>query len=64
MPMLELEFEVYCACGNGLCGQTKEGNNNHSQFITVEPCEDCKSLSYDDGKIDGYNECEQDNNDI
>lgn len=54
MPILELEFEVYCTCGAGLCNNTKEGRNRHSQHITVEPCEHCMSKEYDRGHDDGY----------
>lgn len=61
MPTLELEFEVYCSCGNGLCGNSTEGANGHSQYITVEPCEKCKDVSYDEGIYDGYAQCKKDN---
>lgn len=65
MPVLKLEFEVYCSCGNGLCGNTTEGSNQHSEYITVEPCEKCIDASYDQGATDGYNrgygQCEKDN---
>jgi len=61
MPTLELEFEVYCSCGRGLCGNTKEGTNGHSQYITVEPCEKCLGAKYDEGFADGYAQCEKDN---
>ena len=52
MPTLELEFEVYCSCGKGLCRNTTEGKNHHSVFITIEPCEDCLERS----RTEGYDE--------
>lgn len=61
MPCLELEFEVYCSCGKGLCGNSTEGINRHSQYITVEPCEDCMNRAREEGKNEGYSECEKDN---
>ena len=54
MPTLELEFEVFCSCGEGLCNNSREGHNRHSQYITVEPCQKCLDRSYEDGVDDGY----------
>lgn len=61
MPVLELEFEVYCSCGNGLCNCSVEGKNRHSQYITVEPCEKCLEQQYDKGYDVGYDKGYQDN---
>lgn len=54
MPSLTLEFEVYCACGEGLCNNSIEGRNHHSEIITVTPCEKCAGIEYDRGFEDGY----------
>ena len=54
MPVLKLDFEVYCSCGAGLCSNSREGVNRHSQFITVEPCENCLNEKYDEGYMKGY----------
>ena len=54
MPTLELEFEVYCSCGNGLCTNSREGKNGHSQYITVEPCEKCMDRAEDKGYEKGF----------
>ena len=51
-----VEIEVWCACGNGLCGQSTGGIAS----ITVEPCERCLSIrgeeeyerGYDAGRVD------------
>lgn len=58
MPALEFEFEVYCSCGAGLCQQTTEGRTTGRDmaFITVEPCEKCKSGAYDEGHAEGYDQ--------
>jgi len=57
MPELTVEFEVYCSCGNGLCGQTTDGGENKwGSYITVEPCEKCLDQKYDEGHEDGYEE--------
>jgi len=57
MPTLELEFEVFCSCGAGLCNNSTEGKTRHSQYITVEPCSDCLKSS----REEGYKQCEEDN---
>lgn len=54
MPTLELEFEVYCSCGEGLCNNSREGSNKHSQYIEVEPCQRCLDARYEEGVDDGY----------
>jgi len=65
MPTLNLEFEVFCSCGNGLCNNSTEGSNGHSQYITVEPCAECLASNYEEGHEkgheEGYRQCEEDN---
>ena len=56
MPLIETEIEVYCSCGNGLCGQSKVANNRRGQAITVEPCQKCLDAAKEEGAKDGYNE--------
>ena len=48
MPTIEAEFEVFCACGNGLCSNTSDS--------TVEPCEKCLERARDEGYREGYDE--------
>lgn len=50
MPVLE--FEVWCSCGNGLCGQCKEVRGG----IEVEPCEKCMEKAQGEGYGQGYDE--------
>jgi len=66
MPILELEFEVFCGtCGAGLCNNTTEGSNKHSQYIQVEACENCLEEARGEGEDKGYNkgyeQCQEDN---
>lgn len=61
MPVFQLEFEVFCSCGNGLCNNTIEGANRHSQYITVEPCEKCLNIAREEGYEEGYEECQKEN---
>ena len=61
MPVLEVEFEVFCSCGAGLCNNATEGKNRHSQYITVEPCSNCLDSSHEEGREEGYEQCEKDN---
>lgn len=52
MPSFEVEFEIYCSCGNGLCGQS----TTKGMKVIVEPCEECKAKEYDSGYNKGYDE--------
>ena len=68
MPEMEitLEFEVYCSCGEGLCGQTetRRSRNRGMPQLVVEPCEKClgraetkgSDKSYEQGRDQGYKE--------
>ena len=62
MPVLELEFEVFCGtCGEGLCNNSTEGSNNHSQYISIDPCERCLAEALEEGREEGYNQCKEEN---
>ena len=54
MPEFDVEFEVYCSCGEGLCGQSTGTNSRGSLYVTVEPCEKCVENAKDDGYNEGY----------
>lgn len=47
---IEVEIEVWCSCGNGLCNVTTVDGTS----ITVEPCEVCMEAARQDGYDDGY----------
>lgn len=63
MPEFLVEFEVYCSCGNGLCGQSV-GSNKNGPRVTVEPCEKClqkeHDAGYEEGHKQGYKDGEND----
>jgi len=51
---VDVNIEVWCSCGEGLCGQTRAQRGS----FTVEPCEKClenaRQEGYDEGHEDGY----------
>lgn len=54
---VDCEFEVYCGeCGAGLCNNSSEGRNGHSNYIDVSPCENCLQIAYDEGREEGLEE--------
>ena len=59
---VEVEFEVFCACGNGLCNQSDMRYSYGRSFpqVVVEPCQSCldraREEGYDQGHKDGYEE--------
>lgn len=54
MPTLELDFEVWCSCGEGLCNQSEATNKHGRKGIIVEPCKRCMEKERDAGESDGY----------
>jgi len=56
MPEIVVEVEVWCSCGEGLCGNSTGCTGG----IIVEPCEKCleaaRTESYDEGNEAGYND--------
>lgn len=62
MPKFEVDFSVYCSCGNGLCGNTTTHERNGQLWICVEPCEKCKQAAREEGRIAGMAETEADTN--
>lgn len=62
MPEIAVEFEVYCQCGNGLCGSTRVHQGRGSgASIEVEACDRCIEAAKEEGRSEGYEECEKDN---
>jgi hypothetical protein len=51
----DIEFEVWCSCGAGLCNATKTSGTS----VTVEPCESCLDAAREEGKEEGRQEAEQ-----
>ena len=54
MPTFEVEFEVYCSCGEGLCNQSVGELKRKNLRVTVEPCEKCLEKEKEDGRKTGY----------
>lgn len=54
--MPQIEVEVWCSCGNGLCGQSE----SRGRGIVVEPCEKCLENARSEGHTEGYTEAEND----
>ena len=56
MPDVKVEIQVWCSCGEGLCGQSKGVFGG----IHVEPCPKCleeaKKEGFDEGYSEGYDE--------
>lgn len=51
---LNIDFEVWCSCGNSLCNQASTNNSGKSPSVTIEPCEKCINSARDEGYDDGY----------
>jgi flagellar biosynthesis/type III secretory pathway protein FliH len=56
--MPEINIDIWCSCGEGLCNQTKVDRN--SRGFIVEPCEKCLEKARDKGYNDGYDAGYQD----
>ena len=60
MPEIEVNIEVFCSCGNGICNNTSVGKTRGrgQPFFEVEPCKKCidsaKDESYNEGYEKGY----------
>jgi len=58
MPVVDIEIEVWCECGEGLCGNSRAATRG--QGIVVEPCPRCldnaHSKGYDEGYDNGYDD--------
>ena len=54
MPTFEVEFEVYCSCGEDLCNQSVGELKRKNLRVTVEPCEKCLEKEKEDGRKTGY----------
>jgi hypothetical protein len=59
MPKFEIDvdFEVYCVCGNGLCNSTSDISRGGKNKIEVDLCPLCLTEklreAYDEGYEDG-----------
>lgn len=55
MPTInaDIDFEVWCSCGVGLCNVTAVNKGNQ---VTVDPCEKCLEKARDEEHEKGYDE--------
>ena len=56
MPEIEVEIEVYCDCGAGLCGTTVVTRKHGRDAFVVSPCDAC----LEGARIEGYEEGDKD----
>jgi hypothetical protein len=57
MPSFDVDFEVFCECGYGLCkDSTTEKDRHGNLMVTVTPCPRCLQKARDAGYDDGYQE--------
>lgn len=61
MPQINVEIEVYCSCGEGLCNSTSTKNTRLGEALVVEPCSSCIAHADEQGYDRGYNQAEIDN---
>lgn len=43
MLSFDVEFEVYCSCGYGLCAQSEAEKRRNQLRVTVKPCPRCST---------------------
>lgn len=64
MPSFEVEFEVFCACGAGLCNQSTGRNSRRRDTpqVEVEVCRGCRDEAWEAGfqagLIEGERRCQ------
>jgi hypothetical protein len=53
MPEIEVDIEIWCSCGEGLCNQSSVKKARHGNGFVVEPCQKCldraEAKGYDSG---------------
>jgi hypothetical protein len=60
MPEVTIEVEVWCSCGEGLCGQSSfiasDAGKRGRTGIAVEPCRKCLENADENGYERGYSD--------
>jgi len=54
MPKINIDVDIWCSCGNGLCSQTQVQYGRGDPGLIVEPCEKCLADARDAGFREGY----------
>ena len=52
MPEIKVDVEVWCECGEGLCGQSSPAKRGVG--VVVEPCKKCLDVAKVEGNSEGY----------
>lgn len=58
MPEIDINVEVYCLCGAGLCNQTEatRTRSRREACFIVTPCEKCTDIEREEARKEGYDE--------
>jgi len=59
MPEISIEVEVWCSCGEGLCGQTTDAGKRGRAGVSVEPCGKCLGRAEQEGHDRGFEEARE-----
>jgi len=56
MPEIEVDIEIFCSCGKGICNNATSGrtNSRRQPYFTIEPCKDCLEAAKQEGYDEGY----------
>lgn len=49
MPTFNVDFEVFCLCGEGLCNQSVAESGRRGLKVIVSPCPKCQEKAYERG---------------
>ena len=61
MPEIDVNIELYCSCGEGLCNQSTPTHTKTrgEPMFQIEPCQKCLDRAKDEGYEEGYAEAER-----
>ena len=55
MPGVEVNIELYCSCGAGICMNARAGEDYKGQpMFTITPCSDCIETAKEEAYSEGY----------
>ena len=61
MPEVEVNIELYCSCGAGICNNATAGSDCRGQpMFTIEPCSVCLDAAEVQGHSEGYESAVED----
>ena len=59
VPDININLDIYCSCGNGLCSQSSLSYSRGGYQVTIDPCEKCLERAEHEGYIKGCNDTEK-----